>query len=294
MRASDRRGIWLTGAVATALVGWGLASAGASETLDSFAGSCSLQGTITFNPAVTNTHKSLTTTYDATGTCSGTLDGRQAANASVKMHNVGHSDGSCSDAHTTAPGQGSITFADGTAIRYAFDYTSVLTEIDLTMHGQRSGSATAHATSLTARTPPDVALQCSGSGASEIPLDLSLTTDSPLISGQPAGSGTPPSRPGSGDAPGTNAPVANAPLRLSVQPRSVRAGRRTTFAFRVATADGRSVSGAMVLFARRRARTGPTGVARIAATLHRPGPTAARATKPGFPVVRATIRVRRR
>lgn len=285
----NKRSIWLTAGVAVAMVGWGLAPAGASEAPDSFAGSCSLQGTISFTPPVTNTHQPLTTTYDATGTCSGTLDGRQVSNAPVKMHNVARSDGSCSDAHTTAPGQGSIAYADGTIIGYTFEYTSVLTEIDLTMHGERSGSATAHATSMTARTPPDVALKCAGAGASEIPLDVSLTTDSPLVSARPAGTNAPGT-----NAPGTNAPGTNAPLRLSVQPRTVRVNQRTGFAFRVATADGRSASGAVVRFAGRRARTGQSGAAIIVATLHRPGRWAARATKSGFPAARATIRVRRK
>jgi hypothetical protein len=281
------RSLWLTAGVAAAMVGWGLAPAGASEAPDSFAGSCSVQGTISFTPPVTNTQQSLTTTYDATGTCSGTVDGRQVSNAPVKMHNVAHSDGSCSDAHTTAPGQGSITYADGTTIGYTFEYTSVLTEIDLTMHGERSGSATAHASSLTARTPPDVALKCAGAGASEIPLDLSFTTDSPLVSARPGGSGNPPSSPSGGHAP-------NAPLRLSVQPRTVRVNQRTGFAFRITTADGRSASGAVVRFAGRHARTGQSGAAIIVATLHRPGRRLARATKSGFPAARATIRVRRK
>jgi hypothetical protein len=163
-------------------VGGGLAPAGANVKLDSFAGSCSLQGTTTFTPPATNTLQPLTTIYDASGTCSGTLDGRQVSNAAVKMHNVGQSDGSCPYASTTAPGQGAITFADGTTIRYTFEFTSVLTEVDLTMYGERSGSARAHATFLTPRTPPDVALKCAGDGVAELPMDLSLTTDSPLVS----------------------------------------------------------------------------------------------------------------
>ena len=182
MRASAWRSIWLAGGLIAALAGGGFAQAGANVKLDSFAGSCSLQGTTTFTPPATNTPQPLTTSYDASGTCSGTLDGRQVSNAAVKMHNVGQSYGSCSDAHTTAPGDGAITFADGTAVRYTFEFTSVLTEIDLTMYGERSGSAHAHASFLTPRTPPDVALKCAGEGVAEIPMDLSLTTDSQLVS----------------------------------------------------------------------------------------------------------------
>jgi hypothetical protein len=181
MRAR-RRSIWLTAGVTAALVAGGGAPAGASQKLDSFAGSCSVEGTSTFSPPATDTMQPLTTTYDASGSCSGTLDGQQVSNAPVEVHSVARADGSCPYAHTTEPGQGSIRFADGTTIRYSFEFTSVLTEIYETMQGERSGSATAHATFLTQRTPPDVTLQCAGEGAAEVPMDLSLTTDSPLVS----------------------------------------------------------------------------------------------------------------
>jgi hypothetical protein len=182
MRARGTRNIWLALGITAAVVAGGAAPAGASQKLDSFAGSCSVQGTVAFSPPATNTLQPLTTTYDASGTCSGTLNGRQVSNAPVTMHNVGDANGSCPFAQTTGPGQGSITFADGTTIRYSFEFTSVLTEIYLTMKGERSGSATAHGSFLTQRTPPDVTSKCAGEGVAEVPMDLSLTTDSPLVS----------------------------------------------------------------------------------------------------------------
>jgi hypothetical protein len=154
---------------------------------DSFAGSCSLQGTDTFTPPATNSQRPLVVRYDATGSCSGTLNGRSVSNAPVEVHNVGPSNGSCQMARTTAPGQGSITFANGATIRYTLDFTSVLTEIDLTLYGERSGTAPAHASFLTPRTQPDVALECAGQGAAKVPMDMTLTTRSPLVSVRPAG-----------------------------------------------------------------------------------------------------------
>ena len=284
MSASGRRGIWLASGVTAALMGVVLTPAGATEKLDSFAGSCSVQGTDTFTPPATNTQRPLIVEYDASGTCSGTLDGREVSNAPVKLHSVARSNGSCPYAQTMEPGQGTITFADGTAIRYTFEFTSVGTEVDLTMHGERSGSARAHATFLTQRTPPDVTAKCAGDGAAEVPMDLTLTTDSPLVSARSAGGNARPPRPGR----------ASARLRLVVRPRSVRAGRRTIFGFRVATADGRPASRAIVRFAGRRARTRRGGAARIVVTLRRTGRRTARANKSGFRVARATIRVRRR
>jgi hypothetical protein len=282
MRASGWRGIWLAVGLTAALIGVGLTPAGAKEKLDSFAGSCSVQGTDTFTPPATNTQRPLIVEYDASGTCSGTLNGREVTNAPVKLHSVARSNGSCPYAQTMEPGHGAITFADGTTIRYTFEFTSVGTEVDLTMQGERSGSAKAHATFLTQRTPPDVTAKCAGEGAREVPMDLSLTTDSPLVSGGHGGKND--------SGPGRT----SGHLRLGVRPRSVRAGRRTSFAFRVVTADGHSAPGAVVRFAGRRARAGSRGRTRIVVTLRRRGRRAVRATKPGFSVARATVRVRSR
>ena len=184
MNGLRRYRIWLLAGITAALAAGAVEPASAKQSLDSFAGSCSVQGTVAFSPAATNSLQPLSTTYDATGTCSGSLNGQQVENAPVTMHNVGDANGSCPYAQTTGPGEGSITFADGTTIRYTFEFTSVLTEVHLSMQGERSGSATAHGTFLTERTPPDVTLKCAGEGVSEVPMDLSLTTDSPLVSGR--------------------------------------------------------------------------------------------------------------
>ncbi len=177
------------------------------------------------------------------------------------------------------------------------DYTSTGAEIDLTFHGQRSGSAHGHATSLTNRTPPDVALNCAGAGNKQIPLDLSLTTDSALTSARaPVAPKAPPGSPAAPPPPPIS-PVAAHPikrLRLSVSPHSTRVGRRRTFVLRVTTKRGLSVSGAVVRFAGRRALTGRRGTARLAVTLRRPGRYTAHATKPGFRTTRRTVLARSR
>ncbi|MFL5867820.1 MAG: hypothetical protein ACJ766_12055 [Thermoleophilaceae bacterium] len=152
------------------------------ERLDSFAGSCSLEGTDTFDPPATDSVQPLTVRYDASGTCSGTLDGRSVSNAPVRLNSAARADGSCPYARTRTPGRGSLTFADGTAIHYTFDFTSVATEVDFMMYGERSGSARAHATFLTTRTSPDVVLQCARAGAAKVSMDMTLRTESPLVS----------------------------------------------------------------------------------------------------------------
>jgi hypothetical protein len=229
---------------------------------DSFTGSCSFQGDVAFNPPATNSQQDLTSSYDASGTCTGTLDRRPVSDIPVKMRQSGPAYASCMRAQTTAPWVGVLTFAGGTTLDYTLDFTSVSTEVSGTAYGERSGSADGRATFATQRTPPDLPAQCGGAGVKKAPMDLSFTTDTPLVSDRPV-------------------------LRLSVRPRVVRAGRRTAFTFRAAP-------GSLIRFAGKRATTGPRGRATIAATLRRRGVWRAVATKPGFVSVRTTVRVHAR
>src|SRR4051812_914202 len=227
---------------------------------DSFDGSCSLQGQVKFDPPATNTQQNLRSSYDAKGTCSGTLDGRSISNAPVRMQQSGHAYASCSQAMTTSPWIGLLTFDDGTRIGYTLDFESHSTELDGTDYGDRSGRADVSASFLTQRTSPDVAAQCAGDGVKETPMDLTVTTKAPLVSDRPR-------------------------LNLSVRPRVVRVGRRTVFRF---TAPG----GSLIRFAGRQATTGSGGRAKIVATLRHPGLRRATARKPGFVAAKASVRVR--
>jgi hypothetical protein len=182
MRANGRRRIGLAAGLTAALLGVAITQAGAAQRSNSFAGSCSVQGTATFSPPVTNVQQPLTTEYYGTGTCSGTLNGRQLSDAPITMHSVARANGSCPRAETIRPGRGSITFADGTAIRYSLEFTSVLTEVLFTFTGERSGSARGRGTFLNDRTPPDVNEQCAGDGLEQTALDIVLATESPLVS----------------------------------------------------------------------------------------------------------------
>lgn len=283
MRVGAKRGIALATGVAAVLACTGLAPAGAEEKLSSFAGACTIHGTVAFSPPATNNQQRLYVTYEADGTCTGTLNGRQVSNAPVHMSSaVRDVDGSCRYANTTMPGRGALTFADGSTVPYTFGFNYVATDGILWYEGERSGTARAHGSFLTQRTSTDVSSRCAVSGVSEIPMDVQLITESPLVG--KAGGGDRNQR--SGER------AREARLKLLVRPRRARAGRRTTFRFRVATAAGRSVSGALVRFAGRRARTGRAGRVRIAVTPRRPGRRTARASKPGFRAARATIRMR--
>jgi hypothetical protein len=185
MRTNAWRRIGLATGLTAALLSLAPTQAAASHKSNTFAGSCSVQGTATFSPPATNTLQRLTTTYYGTGTCSGTLNGRQVSNEPVTMQSVAHANGSCPRAETIRPGRGSLTFADGTVIPYSFEFTSVLTEVLLTYEGERSGSARGRGTFLNDRTSPDVNEQCAGDGAEEAALDFVLATESPLVSKRP-------------------------------------------------------------------------------------------------------------
>jgi hypothetical protein len=160
-----------------------VAPAAAGARIHSFAGDCGFQGAVAFDPPATNTAQSLTYDYTADGTCSGTLDGQTISDAPVAERQAGDAYDGCTGARTTSPGHGAIVFPDGTRIAYTLEFSFVLTEGDYTFAGSRGGSAHGHGSFLTQRTPPDVPLRCAGDGVTEVPLDLSLTTDTPLLSG---------------------------------------------------------------------------------------------------------------
>ena len=184
MRRRARGPMWVAAGVALTALGIGAAPAEASTKVDSFAGSCSLQGNTTFSPPATNAQQALVTTYRASGTCSGVLNGRKVTDAPIKVSQSAHADASCLHASTTAPGHGTIAFRDGTTIRYTFTFTALLTEVDFKLRGARTGGGSGHGTFLTQRTPPDVPAQCAGEGISSAPMDVALSTDTPLVSGR--------------------------------------------------------------------------------------------------------------
>lgn len=262
----------------------------------SFAGSCSFGGIVSFAPPAKNVPGPLSYTYTASGTCTGTLDGRRVEGVPVRMAHGGHSDGGCLRAETTAPSEGAITFADGEIIGYTLDFTTAATEVDGMMYGERSGVARGHATFATDRTERDVALRCATEGVEELPMDLSFTTDSPLVA-------EPPSR-RAGDSPGRSGARSQhrrrrtvgrrggRRLRVSVSPRRALVGRRSRFRFRVRLPGRRPAAGAVVRFAGERVRTGRRGRATVVAALRSVRRFRARVTLRGYGAGRTTVDAR--
>jgi hypothetical protein len=152
------------------------------ERLDRFAGSCSLHGVATFAPPAKLSEQALRYSYGARGSCSGTLDGRKVAGAPVTLRQAGPATGSCLRAQTPFPGRGTLRFAGGPAVRYTLDFSSVATEVDYELYGERSGFATGHGSFATQQTAPGDPPRCAGGGLERAPLDMTFTTDTPLAS----------------------------------------------------------------------------------------------------------------
>jgi hypothetical protein len=292
--------VWLVVGVAAAIAGalaaLGLAPAGARVKTNSFEGSCAFKGTVKFTPPATNDQQNLTAEYSGPGTCTGTLNGREISNAPATMKNIARNvDGSCRRAQTRDPGSGSFTFKDGSVVSFQseFDFLSVVGTLDF--RGRSSGTASGTGTFVTDRTPPDVAARCgSEEGVKSTPLDINVSTDSPLKSRQNVGGGGGGGGGQGGDRPGGDGgDDGRKPrhLRLAVKPRNTRAGRHTIFRFRVRTSSGKRKNGAIVRFAGKRART-KRGKARIATTLRRPGRRMARASRPGYGSAKRAVVVR--
>jgi len=173
-----RAGRWLIVGMALASVA---APASAAAKTHTFDGRCSFKGSVHFTPPATNTLQSLTTDYQATGTCTGKLDGRQITNARVRTWNIARKvNGSCPKADTTRRGHGTLAFPDGSTIPFSSEFHFVGTHGEFSIYGKRGGSARGLGSFVTDRTPPTLAAQCAGDGVSDAPLDLTLVTDSPM------------------------------------------------------------------------------------------------------------------
>jgi hypothetical protein len=150
--------------------------------LRTFAGSCSFQGQVTFNPPATTSQADTTYTYDAAGACTGRLDGADISSAPAHWKGIGHSNASCVQALAFPPGTVTVTFPGQRDMSYTFDFTSEATELDGTIYGARSGQASVHASFLNQQSSPTGATQCT-TGLKHAAMDLSFATQSqPLTS----------------------------------------------------------------------------------------------------------------
>ncbi|HET7483235.1 MAG TPA: hypothetical protein VFK89_10280 [Actinomycetota bacterium] len=147
-----------------------------------FEGSCSFEGTVKFDPGATYVTQPLHYDYPGEGTCSGTLNGTEVKDVAVSVHQYGAAEGTCADAHTTEPGNGELRFPDGSVLTYTLEFTYQLPETDFSFRGSRSGQAHGTGTFQTDRNDPATPAKCATpTGATDVPMDMTLTTDGPLV-----------------------------------------------------------------------------------------------------------------
>jgi hypothetical protein len=199
--------------------------AGASADI-AFKGSCSVTGISTFDKPLTGTQQDNAYTFDngspdggktPDGTkCTGvTLNGVSVPDGPAKVHVRGeHQQLSCAKSTGTG-GQGTITLGNGVVVPFLLDIDGTLTEVNLTIHGLKSGSGSGHA-SFMKYAPPTAAVDCGPTGSGIKALGFEATNDNTagealVDPGQyppPAGSSgpgtTPNPSPGSGSGPGSS------------------------------------------------------------------------------------------
>lgn len=110
--------------------------------------SCTLSGTVAFQPPLTNTPQSVTQFARATGTCSGTFIGgngqtHQLNSAPVSYRATEYASGASCNAGTDS-GSGTIIFPDGT-IKFTISETRVSGGVAVTLKGAAGGSAVGQA-----------------------------------------------------------------------------------------------------------------------------------------------------
>ena len=148
-----------------------------------FEGSCALEGTVHFEPGATVLTQQLRYEFEGKGTCTGRLNGTGVKDVPIAAQQEGRAEGSCAQAHTTRPGTGALTFPNGEVLTFTLEFAYQFPETNFTWYGSRSGTARGKGTFRTNRTPPDTTARCATpDGASDVPMDLSLETETPLVS----------------------------------------------------------------------------------------------------------------
>jgi hypothetical protein len=149
-----------------------------------FKGSCLLEGTVAFTPGANIFTQEMRVETVGDGKCTGTLNGTDIKDAPVDFHNLVRAEGSCLEAETIEPGAGEMTFGGGEVLTYTFEFTyDLVNGTALNYQGTQSGTAHGSGTFRTDRTPPDTLARCATpDGAEEVPIDIELETDSPLVS----------------------------------------------------------------------------------------------------------------
>jgi hypothetical protein len=150
-----------------------------------FDGQCQLSGTVSFSPRMTTTPGIVRNYPSATGTCSGSLRGRdgktvQLSNAAVRYRALEVGTQESCGSNLNASGSGVLLFNAG-PVRFRIVENRVSGTAALSFTGAHGGSATAVA-NVNTPNPPGLLEQCAMGGVASVPVQLVIRT-TPSISG---------------------------------------------------------------------------------------------------------------
>jgi hypothetical protein len=178
--------------LAAAIVAFGAVPGVAHAT--KFSGTCDpIKGTATFDPPLTSNTAHGSYDFSGSATCTGKVDGKDV-NGSVQVAVKGAGDLSCSSGKSDMPGQGTLTFdATGQTVHFLMTFTATLSEVDITLTGEKGGKGTGHA-SFADKDHPENNLttvqNCGGSGNKQLSFTANATVpdSAPLDDGVTASS----------------------------------------------------------------------------------------------------------
>jgi hypothetical protein len=158
-------------------------AASSESTPVGFKGSCSLEGEVRFDPALTGTAQTVHAVADAKGTCEGTFTtakGRRINLADHQARYYAESDGEQSCEAADASGWGFLRMAGRRRIDFLFAERRVLTVAPLELEGVHSGKLTG--TASAGGDPVETIQSCLAEGLASSPVVIELNSD-PAISG---------------------------------------------------------------------------------------------------------------
>ncbi len=181
VRVTPRHALAVTCLAGALLAALPLSSASASKgSTETFAGSCSFSGTVTFDPALTGSTQSITQVADLVGTCTGTFtkaDGRtrQLENEPAVYHATSTGQASCGEG--MARGAGYLEIRNR-KLRFSFSENRVAAASSITLDGEGGGSfdGVAHSNG----DPVTITMKCNGAGLRRATVDLQGQTTSPI------------------------------------------------------------------------------------------------------------------
>lgn len=150
-----------------------------------FSGSCQLTGSVSFQPALTNSPRSVRQYARASGACSGTFTDRsgrthQLSSAPATYQASEQASGATCGGGTDS-GTGVLGFPYG-SVSFSISEVRAGPAVTARAQGADGGSAAGQGNVSPSESPVTVLQACAGSGLSQAPIDIRLST-TPSISG---------------------------------------------------------------------------------------------------------------